>query len=212
MAKKPTKSKRPMGSVRAARKEKKRVRALEVGAQVAERTRRTQTAKGKVRQEYKQRVSSERPGFFVPEVVRPKAQWFEAKVGARVEKRLYRFRGPDAFDNAADVLIELRDDRPRWKTYVQIGEGYHAGARWVGSRVDTPEETSAWLQGVGTTYLKKGSIFAKKKRSELWVEVVALRPVPKGKRAASVLRNLGDVLPAKKTKKRRKAKGKRGKK
>lgn len=208
MAKKPTK--RPMGSVRAERAAKRKLRSLEVGTQVAERVERTQTTKGKTRAEYKQRLSKERPGAFSAAVVRPRpqSQWLEAKVGERVEKRVYRFRGPTAFDDAVDVLTELRDDRPRWKVYVQIGEGYHAGAKWVGSRVDTPQEASAWLQGVGTSYLKKGSIFAKKKKAQLWVEIVALRPVKKGARVATVLKGLGE-LPPKKTKKRRKAKGKK---
>ena len=149
-------------SRRSEREVRRKKRAKEVKKQVAERVRRSRGKRG---------------GFKEGYGLKAKGGTYKKTKNAYVEKRVYRFKGLHNFDNAVDILLELRDDRPRWATYAQIGTSYRKNSKWIGSKVSTPGDTSAWLQGVGSGYIggQRSYFGPNARKSELWVEVIAMR-------------------------------------
>lgn len=151
---------RGKGQARLLREAERAVRNQEVKEQRRERQRRAKRAGSKTGRYSKIPVNT--PTSYT--------RRFKPKKGRSVEKSVLRVRGTGTWQKVVDTLNAL----PRGTSaYVQVGSGYGAAAKWVGSRVTTPAEAAGWLEGIGLKYQNK--IFKASKPEDLFIEVVALR-------------------------------------
>lgn len=87
-----------------------------------------------------------------------------------ISKSLLRVRGAGTSQRVIDLLNAL----PRGTTtVVQLGTGYGADAKWVGSKMTSPEDAAGWLEGIGLKYSNK--IFKGAAEEDLFIEVLAYR-------------------------------------
>lgn len=152
--------KRSLWSQKRRREAERKRRAKQVGEQIHERQKR-----------------SRKKGY--GKLALPRVEKTRFTQNGRVyEKTVRRYRGVKSLDQVNTDLFNLPYQK-KTRAWVQLGPGYSDKSKWVGSRVDTPRQTSLWLQSYGLTYTK-----TMKEPSRLYVESVTIRRLPEKRKNA----------------------------